>query len=67
MTVLSEADLPARNTVEDPEAEGIKMAVYAAQIDRLDQNVGRLVSKLKNLEIYDNKVISNRANSIYVE
>lgn len=56
-TALSEADFPDWHTIENPEEEDLKMAVYAAQIDRLDQNVGRLVDKLKELEIYDNTVI----------
>ncbi len=34
-----------------------RMAVYAAQIDSIDQNVGRLVAKLKELGVYDNTVI----------
>ena len=34
-----------------------KMATYAAQIDRVDQNVGRLVARLKQLGIFDNTLI----------
>ncbi len=56
-TALSEADFSDWDTLENSEAEDLKMAVYAAQIDRLDQNIGRLVNKLKELEIYDNTVI----------
>jgi len=33
------------------------MAIYAAQIDRVDQNVGRLVARLKQLGIFDNTLI----------
>ncbi|MDY0168647.1 MAG: arylsulfatase [Thermoguttaceae bacterium] len=34
-----------------------RMAVYAAQIDSIDQNVGRLVAKLKELGRFDNTLI----------
>lgn len=33
------------------------MAVYAAMIDRVDQNVGRLVTRLRELNKYDNTLI----------
>ncbi|MEM7603411.1 MAG: sulfatase-like hydrolase/transferase, partial [Verrucomicrobiota bacterium] len=35
----------------------LKMAVYAAMVDRLDQNVGRLVEQLKENGTYDNTLI----------
>lgn len=34
-----------------------RMSVYAAQIDKLDQNVGKIVSKLRQLNILDNTLI----------
>lgn len=34
-----------------------RMAVYAAQIDKLDQNVGKIVNKLRQLGILDNTLI----------
>lgn len=34
-----------------------RRAMYAAQIDRLDQNIGRLVAHLKNIGEYDNTLI----------
>lgn len=34
-----------------------RMEIYAAQIDAIDQNVGRLVDKLKQLEQFDNTLI----------
>lgn len=34
-----------------------RMAVYAAMVDRLDQNVGRIVNKLKERGIFDNTLI----------
>jgi len=39
-----------RNAVRD-------MAIYAAMIDRVDQNVGRLVARLKARKIYDNTLV----------
>jgi arylsulfatase len=33
------------------------MAIYAAQIDRMDQGVGRLVARLKELDAFDNTLI----------
>lgn len=35
----------------------IKMAIYAAQIDRVDQNIGKVVAKLKELGVFDNTLI----------
>lgn len=37
--------------------EDLKMAVYAAMIDRVDQNLGRLFAKLKELDAWDNTLI----------
>ncbi len=34
-----------------------RMAVYAAQVDSIDQNVGRLVTKLKELDQFENTLI----------
>lgn len=34
-----------------------KMAVYAAQIDRMDQGIGRIIEKLKETDEYNNTVI----------
>jgi len=39
--------VPAWDSVEDQEWEALRMAVYAAQIDRMDQGVGRLVDELR--------------------
>jgi len=48
---------PAWEEVSDKEARDIKMAVYAAQIDRLDQGVGRLLAKLEETRVWDNTLI----------
>jgi len=34
-----------------------KMAVYAAQVDRMDQGIGRIVDKLRDIGEFDNTVI----------
>ncbi|MEM0924839.1 MAG: sulfatase-like hydrolase/transferase, partial [Planctomycetota bacterium] len=35
----------------------LKMSVYAAMIDRVDQNIGKLVQKLKSSDSFDNTLI----------
>ncbi len=35
----------------------LKMAVYAAMVDRVDQNVGKLVAHLKQADFFDNTLI----------
>jgi arylsulfatase len=44
-------------TDEQKNAEDLKMAVYAAMIDRVDQNLGRLFAKVKELGEWDNTLI----------
>ena len=44
-------------TDEQKDAEDLKMAVYAAMIDRVDQNLGRLFTKVKELGEWDNTLI----------
>ncbi|MCP9767844.1 arylsulfatase [Lacihabitans sp. LS3-19] len=39
------------------EEEDQKMAVYAAMIDRLDQNIGRLLSKIEQMGVAENTLI----------
>ena len=47
---------------EQKDAEDLKMAVYAAMIDRVDQNLGRLFAKVKELGEWDNTLIMFLAN-----
>ncbi|UQZ82439.1 Arylsulfatase [Paenibacillus konkukensis] len=56
---LTERDsgAPAWDTVENKEAWDLKMAVYAAMIDRMDQGVGKVLEKLKELHIEDNTLV----------
>ena len=56
---LSEATFRDWESLSDEEkkAEARKMAVYAAMIDRVDQNIGKLLDKLKKLGELDNTMI----------
>ena len=42
---------------QEKDQEDLKMAVYCAMIDRVDQNLGRLFAKLKELGEWDNTLI----------
>ena len=44
-------------TDKQKDEEDLKMAVYCAMIDRVDQNLGRLIAKLKELGEWDNTLI----------
>ncbi|MCF7973230.1 MAG: arylsulfatase [Phycisphaerae bacterium] len=61
IAALSKRDksVTAWDTLTDAqkEAEDLNMAVYAAMIDRLDQNIGRVIAKLKALGKFDNTLI----------
>ena len=56
-TELSPPDFPAWKAVENPSEEAHKMEVYAAQVDRMDQNVGKLLDRLEKTGVLDNTVI----------
>ena len=53
----SEPVYPDWESVEDKEQEALEMAVYAAMIDCLDQNIGRLMSCLESEGIADNTAV----------
>jgi arylsulfatase len=42
---------------KEKDAEDLKMAVYCAMIDRVDQNLGRVFAKVKELGKWDNTLI----------
>ena len=44
-------------SAEERKAEALRMRIHAAMVDRVDQNVGRLVAKLKALGEFDNTLI----------
>ena len=52
-------DVPAWDTLTEKEkdAADLRMAVYSAMIDRVDQNIGRLMKKLRQLGEDDNTLI----------
>ncbi|MXY13816.1 MAG: arylsulfatase [Chloroflexi bacterium] len=45
------------DAVVNQDWEDARMAVYAAQIDRMDQGVGRIVAKLEQMEIAENTLV----------
>jgi len=44
-------------TQAEKEGEDLTMAVYAAMIDRVDQNIARLLAKLKSLDVADDTLV----------
>jgi len=52
-----DARIPAWEDVSDKEWEAMRMAVYAAQIDRMDQGVGRIVDELRRQGKFDDTMI----------
>jgi len=57
--VLSQrpADIPTWSSVSDKKDWARKMAVYAAMIDRMDQNIGKLIRTLEARKELDNTLI----------
>ena len=43
--------------VEKKKAQDLKMAVYAAQVDRMDQGVGRVLAKLRDMGAEENTLV----------
>ncbi|HLR93465.1 MAG TPA: arylsulfatase [Jiangellaceae bacterium] len=56
---LSDRDprVPAWETIEDPEWEASRMEVYAAQIDRMDQGIGRVLDQLDRMGRLENTLV----------
>ena len=50
-------ETPAWKDIEDKDAWDLKMAVYAAMVDRVDQNIGRLLDKVRRLGEEDNTLV----------
>ncbi len=50
-------DVPAWQDVDDKPAWAHRMAVYAAQIDRMDQGIGRIMARLRELGIEGNTLV----------
>lgn len=49
-----DVDAPPWDDCQNKEWEDLRMAVYAAQIDRVDQGIGRLLTKLDQINEEDN-------------
>lgn len=54
-----DANVPEWNslTSEDQKMWDLRMAVYAAMVDRLDQNIGRVINQLEKMEELQNTLI----------
>jgi arylsulfatase len=52
-----DATAPAWETVKDRKARDLSMAVYAAQIDRLDQGIGKILAKVREAGQEDNTLV----------
>jgi arylsulfatase A-like enzyme len=52
-----DAKVPTWENEKDQDDMDLRMAVYAAQIDRVDQNIGRLLKKLEEKKQLDNTLI----------
>ncbi len=48
---------PAWETVEDRQARDLAMAVYAAQIDRMDQGIGRILAQIRQIGAEQNTLV----------
>lgn len=53
----SRAVYPEWESLRNKDDEALKMAVYAAQVDCMDQNIGRLMATLREEGIADNTVV----------
>ncbi|MBI4581034.1 MAG: arylsulfatase [Planctomycetes bacterium] len=42
-------EVPAWEAVTDPDEQDLRMSVYAAQIDRMDQGIGRILDRIRRL------------------
>ncbi len=49
--------VPAWEDVEDADVQDLRMAVYAAMVDRMDQNIGRIVATLDQLGVRKNTLL----------
>ncbi len=52
-----DASVPAWSDVDDRSMHELKMAVYAAQIDRVDQGIGKLLAAIQQLGVEQNTLV----------
>jgi len=50
-------NVPKWDAIEDKDSWDLTMAVYAAMIDRMDQGIGRIMAKVRELGIEDNTLV----------
>ena len=50
-------DVPAWDEIEDKDSWDLTMAVYAAMIDNMDQGIGRIMAKVRELGVEDNTLV----------
>jgi arylsulfatase A-like enzyme len=50
-------EAPAWDHVQDNDLRDLKMAVYAAQIDRMDRGIGRILNKLREAGVESNTLV----------
>jgi len=50
-------DVPPWEEVKDKDAWDLRMAVYAAQIDRMDQGIGRILAEIQKTGRFENTLI----------
>ncbi|MCR9293262.1 MAG: arylsulfatase [bacterium] len=58
-TTLSPSECPDWDSLDDKERAELafRREIYAAQIERMDQNIGRIVAKLRELDQLDNTLL----------
>jgi arylsulfatase len=54
---ITDRDAPPWADVKDKEAKALRMAVYAAQIDRMDYGVGKVLAKIRELGAEENTLV----------
>ncbi len=52
-----DGEVPAWSDMPDPEKLDLEMAVYAAQVDRMDQAVGKILAKLRAIGAEENTLV----------
>lgn len=52
-----DSDVPAWGSVSNKEEWDLRMSVYAAQIDRMDQGIGRVLAKIRSLGQEENTLV----------
>ena len=54
---LRDQDAPAWDDAPNRDWEGPRMAVYAAQVDRMDQSVGHIMAEVRALGLEENTLV----------